>query len=249
MIGDGVNDVLAIKQADFGIAMGSGTGACRAIAQLILLSNNFKILPYVIAEGRRVIANIERTANLFIAKTTYVFALALVVAVAQVPFPFLPRHLTLIGFLTIGMPALFLSLSPNTARAQHGFVSRVLRFSIPAGGISAAMTFIAYAFTRQIEPMNIGLERTTATLTTIGCGLSIFILLARPVTLWFKLLMIILLITFGIVVAVPGPSHFFALVFPPVHIWAIIVILPAICFAALRTVRRTLFMIMTFFLH
>jgi cation-transporting ATPase E len=133
MIGDGINDVLAIKEADFGIALASGTAASRAVAQLILLKNSFSVLPAVIAEGRRVIANVERTANLFITKTVYVFALAVAIGIAQAPFPFLPRHLTLVNFLTIGTPGLFLSFARNTTVARPGFVGRVLRFAFRPG--------------------------------------------------------------------------------------------------------------------
>ena len=240
MIGDGVNDILAIKEADLGVAMGSGTGACRAIAQLVLLSDNFSVLPDVIAEGRRVIGNIERTANLFISKTTYVFALAWAVGVAMVPFPFLPRHLTLIGFLTIGTPGLFLSLSRNVSRAQRGFISRVLRFSIPAGGIAAAMTLISYALVRQIGPANVELARSASTLTLIGCGFSILILLARPLTLLRKLFIASMLIALGLIMAVSSIRGFFALVFPPLHVWAIIVILVGTCFSIIRMVRLKL---------
>jgi cation-transporting ATPase E len=234
MTGDGVNDVLAIKEADFGIAMGSGTDATRAIAQLILLSSSFAALPGVIAEGRRVIANIERTANLFLTKTVYVFALALAVGAAQVPFPFLPRHLTLVGFLTIGTPALFLSLARNTTRARRGFVSRVLRFAIPAGGFTAAATLLAYALTRQLAPMDVSLARTAATLTLVGCGLSVLLLLARPVTLWQRLFMAALIGTLGVIFAHPWLRAFFALTFPPAPIWGMIVILAIACFVALR---------------
>lgn len=171
MIGDGINDVLAIKEADFGIALASGTAASRAVAQLILLKNSFSVLPAVIAEGRRVIANVERTANLFITKTVYVFALSLAIAIAQAPFPFLPRHLTLVGFLTIGMPGLFLSFARNTTVARPDFVGRVLRFSFPAGAIAAAATLLSYATTRVLVPNDVDLARTAATLVLVGCGL------------------------------------------------------------------------------
>jgi cation-transporting ATPase E len=117
MTGDGVNDVLSLKEADLGIAMGSGTAATRAVAKAILLDNNFATLPSVVAEGRRVIANVERTGSLFVTKTVYVFALALAVGLVGVAFPFLPRHLTLAGSLTIGIPGFFLALEPNTTRS------------------------------------------------------------------------------------------------------------------------------------
>jgi cation-transporting ATPase E len=114
MTGDGVNDVLALKDADLGIAMGAGSSATRAVAQLVLLDSTFDALPNVVAEGRRVLGNIERTSNLYLTKTVYAMLLAIGVGVVGRPFPFLPRHLTLIGALTIGIPSFFLALAPNT---------------------------------------------------------------------------------------------------------------------------------------
>ncbi|HEY6635928.1 MAG TPA: HAD-IC family P-type ATPase, partial [Acidimicrobiia bacterium] len=137
MTGDGVNDVLALKEADLGIAMGSGSAATRAVGRLVLLDNAFDRLPGVVAEGRRVIANIERVANLFLTKTVYVTVLSIAVGVLQMPFPFYPRHLTLISSLTIGIPAFFLALAPNTTIARPGFVKRVLEFAVPAGVVAA----------------------------------------------------------------------------------------------------------------
>ena len=127
MTGDGVNDALALKDADIGVAMGNGAPATRAVAQIVLLDGSFATLPGVVAEGRRVIANIERVANLFVTKTVYAMLLAIAVGFARWPYPFLPRHLTIVSTLTIGIPAFFLALAPNTRRYEPGFVQRVLQ--------------------------------------------------------------------------------------------------------------------------
>ena len=141
MTGDGVNDALALKDADIGIAMGNGAPATRAVAQIVLLDGRFATMPGVVAEGRRVIANIERVANLFVTKTVYAMLLAIAVGFARWPYPFLPRHLTIVSTLTIGIPAFFLALAPNTRRYVPGFVRRVLEFAIPCGFVAAAATF------------------------------------------------------------------------------------------------------------
>ncbi|HSX99431.1 MAG TPA: HAD-IC family P-type ATPase, partial [Streptomyces sp.] len=131
MTGDGVNDVLALKDADIGVAMGSGSEATKAVAQIVLLNNSFSTLPSVVAEGRRVIGNITRVATLFLVKTVYSVLLAVLVVCWQVEYPFLPRHLTLLSTLTIGVPAFFLALAPNKERARPHFVRRVMRYAIP----------------------------------------------------------------------------------------------------------------------
>ena len=149
MTGDGVNDALALKDADIGVAMGSGAAATRAVAQLVLLDGKFATLPGVVAEGRRVIANIERSANLFVTKTVYAILLAIAVVIAGWPYPFLPRHLTIISTFTIGIPGFFLALAPNSRRYIPGFIVRVLRFTIPAGIVAAAAALvIAYGIAR-----------------------------------------------------------------------------------------------------
>ena len=239
MIGDGINDVLAIKQADFGIALGSGTAASRAVAQLILLKDNFSALPSVIAEGRGVIANVERTANLFLTKTVYVFALALAIGIAQAPFPFLPRHLTLVSFITIGVPGLFLAFARNMTVARPGFVSRVLRFAFPAGAIAAAATLLSYAATRVLVPNDIGLARTAATLALVGCGLIILWLLARPRGVWHWLLLAALSAVLLAIIALPPLRDFFALQLPPLSVWAAIIVIEAIAAVTFLVTERS----------
>jgi cation-transporting P-type ATPase E len=182
MTGDGVNDALALKDADIGIAMGNGAPATRAVAQLVLLDGRFATMPGVVAEGRRVIANIERVANLFVTKTVYAMLLAIAVGVARWEYPFLPRHLTIVSSLTIGIPAFFLALAPNTRRYQPGFVRRVLRLAIPCGFVAAGATFGSYAWARGVSGVGLDEARTTATLVLLAVGLYILALLARPIT-------------------------------------------------------------------
>ncbi len=134
--------------------MGSGSPATRAVAQIVLLDNKFATLPYVVAEGRRVIGNIERVSNLFLTKTVYSVLLAFLVGMSGVlsqvfdfeplPYPFLPRHVTIAAWFTIGIPAFLLSLAPNNERARSGFVSRVMRLAIPSGVVVGVATFVCY---------------------------------------------------------------------------------------------------------
>ena len=217
MTGDGVNDALALKEADIGVAMASGSDATRAVAELVLLDNRFAALPGVVAEGRRVIANVERVANLFVTKTVYATILALLVGAWTVPFPFLPRHLTIVSSLTIGIPGFFLALAPNDRRFQPGFVRRVLSFAVPAGLVAAAATFSAYAAARG-DGVSLTQARTTATLVLCGIGLWILTLLARPFTPALMMLESSMVAAFAVVIAVPGLRRFFALEIPPVEV-------------------------------
>jgi len=139
MTGDGVNDVLALKDADMGISMGSGSAATRAVAQLVLLDNKFSTLPRVLAEGRRVINNIERVANLFITKSMYAVVITALVSIFAMPYPFRPRHLTLVGTFSIGLPGLLLALSPNERLVvdnYHRGIEAVIRFICKLGEAS-----------------------------------------------------------------------------------------------------------------
>ncbi|MBF4134767.1 MULTISPECIES: HAD-IC family P-type ATPase [Streptomyces] len=213
MTGDGVNDVLALKDADIGVSMGSGSEATRAVAQIVLLNNSFSTLPSVVAEGRRVIGNITRVATLFLVKTVYSVLLAILVVLSQTEYPFLPRHLTLLSTLTIGVPAFFLALAPNKERAQPHFVKRVMRYAIPGGVIAALATFTTYMTARAYYtgPDSLPAETSAATLTLFLVSLWVLAIIARPYTWWRVGLVATMAGAFLVVLAVPWLQDFFAL--------------------------------------
>ncbi|MGW1586898.1 HAD-IC family P-type ATPase [Streptomyces sp. NPDC002386] len=213
MTGDGVNDVLALKDADIGVSMGSGSEATRAVAQIVLLNNSFATLPSVVAEGRRVIGNITRVATLFLVKTVYSVLLALLVVCWQVEYPFLPRHLTLLSTLTIGVPAFFLALAPNKERARPHFVRRVMRYAVPGGVVAGAATFATYLLARHYYTGAGSLEAETsaATLTLFLVSMWVLAIIARPYTWWRIALVAAMGAAFLLVLVVPALQEFFAL--------------------------------------
>ncbi|MFF9770604.1 HAD-IC family P-type ATPase [Streptomyces sp. NPDC014636] len=213
MTGDGVNDVLALKDADIGVAMGSGSEATRAVAQIVLLDNSFASLPSVVGEGRRVIGNITRVATLFLVKTVYSVLLAVLVVCWQVEYPFLPRHLTLLSTLTIGVPAFFLALAPNTERARPHFVRRVMRYAVPGGVMAAAATFVTYLLARHhySGAGALDAETSAATLTLFLISMWVLAIIARPYTWWRMALVAAMGVAFLLVLAVPALQDFFAL--------------------------------------
>ncbi|GAB2899098.1 HAD-IC family P-type ATPase [Streptomyces deserti] len=213
MTGDGVNDVLALKDADIGVAMGSGSEATRAVAQIVLLNNSFATLPSVVAEGRRVIGNITRVATLFLVKTVYSVLLAILVVCSQVEYPFLPRHLTLLSTLTIGVPAFFLALAPNKERAKPNFVRRVMRYAIPGGVLAALATFATYLIAREHYTGTGALDAETsaATLTLFLISMWVLAIIARPYTWWRIALVAAMGAAFLLVLVVPWLQDFFAL--------------------------------------
>lgn len=218
MTGDGVNDALALKEADLGIAMGNGAPATKAVARMVLLDGQFSALPGVVAEGRRVMANTERIASLFLAKTVYASLIAVVVAVTAISYPFMPRQLTIVSSLTIGIPAFVLALAPNTQRYRAGFLPRVLALAVPAGLVAGTATLV----TRQwLEASGQEPEQVTtgATLVLVVCGLTLLTLTARPLLSWRLGLIILMGVGAVLGVFLEPVRQFFALAWPDARTW------------------------------
>ncbi|MDQ4027077.1 MAG: HAD-IC family P-type ATPase [Actinomycetota bacterium] len=240
MTGDGVNDVLALKDADIGIAMGSGAPASRAVAKLVLLDASFAVLPHVVAEGRRVINNVERVANLFLTKTVYSMLLAMATGIFALPFPFLPRHLTLVGSLTIGVPGFLLALAPNRDLAHSGFVHRVLRFAVPAGVFGAIATFIAYYESRDMAQVSIAESKTAATIALVVYGLLVLWYISNP--LGTKRIPLVGGMAACLVLAITVPlfTDFFRLDPPPLTLFVLTLVSVAVAFEVMLLLQHAL---------
>jgi cation-transporting ATPase E len=200
-----VNDALALKDADVGVAMADGSPATRAVAQLVLLDGRFAHLPDAVAEGRRVIANIERAANLFLVKNVYSLVLALITVGTLTAYPLAPVHLTLISAVTIGIPGFFLALGPNRRRYLPGYLRRVLLFSLPVGVITGAAASGGYAAARVLEP-DTGVDgaRTVATLVVLAVAFWTLGVLSRPLAAWKVALIASMVAIVVVVLAVPA---------------------------------------------
>jgi cation-transporting ATPase E len=215
MTGDGVNDTLALKDADLGIAVGAGTPAAKSVSDLVLLDNRFATLPSVVAEGRRVIANIERVARLFLTKTAWAAVLAVLTGVLMTRYPMRPRHLTVVDSLTIGIPGFVLSFQPSHEPVRPGFIRRVLRFSIPAGLVSGVATMSIYELGTGAFDLTIAHAQSGATLTLVGLGLWVLYELARPLDQIRVVLIATLTALAFATFAIPFVADFFLLEVPP----------------------------------
>ena len=180
MIGDGVNDVPALKTARMAVAMGSGTQVTKGVADVVLMRDDFSRLPEAVAEGRRIARNIHRLGRLYLTKSVYAAALILLVAVPGFAFPFLPRHLTLAAFITIGIPSFVLALLPSDGPLYRGRLLRALAaFAVPAGLATAAGSILSFFLVDTVFGGSLQEGRTAATTTLIVLGLSFVLLLER----------------------------------------------------------------------
>ena len=151
MTGDGVNDLLAMKQADCSVAMASGARSAGQVASVVLLDSNFSAMPGIVAEGRRVINNIQRSAALFLVKNIFSLTMALVCLLTGWAYPLIPIHLTVVAALTIGVPSFFLALEPNYDRVRGKFLPNVLRRALPGGLSDLILVCIGMALGQALE--------------------------------------------------------------------------------------------------
>lgn len=235
MTGDGVNDTLALKEADLGVAMGNAAPAAKAVAQVVLVDSQFSHLPDVVARGRQVMANMERVAGLFLVKTVYSALISAGVVLLALHFPYLPRHITYIGSLTIGIPAFLLALAPNTRRYIPGFLKRVVRFAVPSGFAIAASVLATAVIAPRVLGLNLDdvvannliasrfiVSNAQALATTRSiCSVIVFVLgilvlasVAKPLRSW-RGIMVALFAAAGVAGAfIPFTAKFFELHVP-----------------------------------
>lgn len=208
MTGDGVNDVLALKEADCSIAMSSGSDASKAVSQIVLLDNNFASMPKIVAEGRRTINNIERSASLLLVKTIYTILIILTCLFTQNEYFFIPIQLTLITTCTIGIPSFILALEPNTNIVSGNFLLKIFKNSIPAG-ITVFLDVIIIILFKQAFPMNESIINALAVLVTGTTGFIHLYYVSKP----FNFLRSVLLITllFGFIYGALFQYEFFNL--------------------------------------
>ncbi len=195
MIGDGVNDVLALKEADCGIALMSGINAARSVSEVVLTTSDFSVLPEVVNEGRRVVNNIERVSSMYLIKTTYSLLLSLVSIILTYEYPFYPIQLSLIGTVCVGIPSFFLALEPNYTKVTKDFLYKVFRNALPNGITVVLNIFIVIMFC-SIFHKNFESYRLVIVCLTGFITLRLLYTICKPLNLWRKILLVFCTISF-----------------------------------------------------
>lgn len=197
MTGDGVNDVLALKEADCSVAMSSGSDAARNVSQLVLLDSNFASMPKVVAEGRRSINNLQRSSSLFLCKTTYATILAIVFAIFSLHYPFIPIQLTLTSMVTIGIPSFVLALEPNNERINGKIIINVLRKSVPTA-LTIVFNILAIMFISTFISLSQIDVSTLCVLLTAFTGFMLLYRICVPFNTLRRCLFVFLILLFSI---------------------------------------------------
>jgi magnesium-transporting ATPase (P-type) len=228
MLGDGVNDVPALKQARLAIAQGSGTQMARAVSDLVLVSGEFGEVPRMVHEGRQILRNIQRVARLFVTKALFTAFLLVTIAIPTGVFPLLPRQFTLTSSLTIGIPAFLLALAPSSGPWRpEGFLRAIARFALPAGLAAGIGILSAYLLARYAFDLSLTEARTVTAATVVSSGLAIVIVLEdEPGKRRLAVVALCALMALGFVLicAIPAGREFFELATPTggiVTAWAI----------------------------
>ncbi len=195
MTGDGVNDILAMKEADCSIAIGEGSDAARRAAKLVLLNSDFAAVPSVIAEGRQSINNLERSATLFLSKNTYAAILALIFIIIPLEYPFAPLEMSLLNFACIGLPGVILALETNTARVKNRFITNILQYSVPTG-LTVAVSMLALAILASVNDFSRPELITSSAIITFTIDFLLILWISKPLNPLRRLL---LLTIFGII--------------------------------------------------
>ena len=201
MTGDGVNDVLALKEADCSVAMASGSDAACQVSHIVLLESNFAAMPSVVAEGRRVINNIERSASLFLVKNIFSFILAVITLVFTLPYPVTSAQMSLVSALTIGIPGFILAMEPNSARIKGKFLPNVVGRALPGGLTNLFLVLGAILFCLVFE-LPEDMMGTICTVILCVVGLMVVHRTCKPYDLLRRAMMVALVVGFGICVLV-----------------------------------------------
>jgi magnesium-transporting ATPase (P-type) len=237
MVGDGVNDVPALKAARLAIAQGSGTQMAKSVADVVLVRGDFSSVPAMVAEGRKVLRNLQRVAKLFLTKSAFATFLILSIGLTPTAYPMLPRHLTLIASLTIGIPAFFLALATSSGPYEpRGFLRETARFAIPAGTAAGLGVVASYLFSLNVADLPLRDSRTVAATVLLVVGLYLVLALEasagrRGVAV--TILCVLMGSLYVLVLVVPWARGFFALSHPTIEIAGITLVGSAIAIAGL----------------
>jgi cation-transporting P-type ATPase E len=237
MIGDGVNDVPALKSANLAIAQGSGTQMARSVSDLVLIAGDFASVPLLVAEGRRALRNLQRVSKLYVTKSAFAAFLILTIGTSSEAYPLLPRHLTLAASLTIGIPTFFLALAPSSGPWRpEGFARSVARFAVPAGVVVGTGVVAGYLFALHDLDLSVTNARTVAVTVLVACGLYLVMALEAGSRRRSTLVAGMCAALAGLYVAallIPATRRFFELTTPDVGMIATAVVASAVSIAGL----------------